>query len=99
QRLELEYASSRLSSIEINSTFYGSQTPASFTRWHAETPADFVFAVKGPHFVTQRRVLAQAGDSIDKFFHSGVLLLKQKLGPINWQLAPEKEFDAGDLDA
>lgn len=99
QRLELEYASSRLTSIEINSTFYGLQKPATFAKWHAETPADFVFAVKGPRFVTQRRVLAEAGDSIRRFLASGVLVLQEKLGPINWQLAPEKEFDAADLDA
>jgi uncharacterized protein YecE (DUF72 family) len=99
QKRELEYASSKLTSIEINSTFYGLQKPATYARWHAETPADFVFAVKGPRFVTQRRVLAEAGGSIQRFLGSGVLVLKEKLGPINWQLAPEKEFDASDLDA
>jgi uncharacterized protein YecE (DUF72 family) len=99
QRRELEYASSQLSSIEINSTFYGLQKPATFAKWHAETPKDFVFAVKGPRFVTQRRVLAEAGESIKRFLGSGVLELQQKLGPINWQLAPEKEFDADDVDA
>ncbi|MEO6079566.1 MAG: DUF72 domain-containing protein [Steroidobacteraceae bacterium] len=99
QKRELEYASRRLTSIEINSTFYGSQKPASFVRWHAETPENFVFSVKGPMFVTNRRVLAEAGDSIDRFFGSGVLLLRDKLGPINWQLGPGKKFDAGDLEA
>jgi uncharacterized protein YecE (DUF72 family) len=99
QKRELEYASSRLTSIEINSTFYGSQKPASFSRWHAETPADFIFSVKGPRYATNRRVLAEAGESIQRFFDSGVLLLQEKLGPINWQLAPGKRFDAGDLEA
>ena len=99
QKRELEYASSKLSTIEINSTFYGSQKPASFARWHAETPKDFVFAVKGPMFATNRRSLAEAGESIECFFKSGVLLLQEKLGPINWQLGPAKKFDAGDLEA
>lgn len=99
QRRELEYASGKLTSIEINSTFYGSQKPASFAKWHAETPQGFVFAVKGPMFATSRRLLAEAGESIARFFDSGVLLLQDKLGPINWQLAPDKEFDLGDLEA
>ncbi|MEO8307446.1 MAG: DUF72 domain-containing protein [Pseudomonadota bacterium] len=97
QKSELEYASRKLTSIEINSTFYGSQKPASFTKWYAATPDDFTFSVKGPMFATHRRVLAEAGDSIERFFASGVLLLQEKLGPINWQLGPEKKFDAGDL--
>jgi uncharacterized protein YecE (DUF72 family) len=99
QKRELEYASRRLTSIEINSTFYGSQKPASFAKWHAETPKHFVFAVKGPMFATNRRLLAEAGESIERFFKSGVLLLQEKLGPINWQLGPAKKFDAGDLEA
>jgi uncharacterized protein YecE (DUF72 family) len=99
QKRELEYASSRLTSIEINSTFYGLQKPATFARWHAQTPEDFVFAVKAPRFATHRRVLAGAGESISRFFDSGVMLLKEKLGPINWQLPPTKQFDAVDLDA
>jgi uncharacterized protein YecE (DUF72 family) len=99
QKRELEYASSRLTSIEINSTFYGSQKPASFARWHAETPEDFVFAVKAPMFATHRRVLASAGDSIARFFGSGVLLLGRKLGPVNWQFGPQVPFDAEDFEA
>jgi uncharacterized protein YecE (DUF72 family) len=99
QARELAYASSRLSSIEINSTFYGSQKPASFDRWHAETPRDFKFSVKAPRSATHRSVLAEAGDSIDRFFSSGVLLLREKLGPINWQLGPTKRFDAADMEA
>ncbi|MGC4028173.1 MAG: DUF72 domain-containing protein [Steroidobacteraceae bacterium] len=99
QRRELEYASRRLTSIEINSTFYGLQKPASFAKWHAETPAEFVFSLKAPRFVTGRRRLADAGESIRRFFDSGVLLLQDKLGPVNWQLGPEKAFDAMDLEA
>jgi uncharacterized protein YecE (DUF72 family) len=97
QKRELEYISRKLSSIEINGTYYGSQKPASFTKWHAETPADFVFAVKGPRFSTNRRVLAQSGDSIARFFASGVTELKDKLGPINWQFLPTKKFELADF--
>ncbi len=88
-----------LTSIEINGTYYGSQKPESFARWRDETPADFVFSVKGPRFATNRRVLAEAGQSIERFFGSGVLELKEKLGPINWQFLPTKQFDAADFEA
>ncbi|WP_206957961.1 DUF72 domain-containing protein [Trinickia acidisoli] len=99
QKRELEYASRRLTSIEINGTFYGMQRATSFEKWHDETPDDFVFALKAPRFATHRRVLAEAGDSVERFFASGVLALKNKLGPINWQFAPTKQFDAEDFDA
>lgn len=99
RKRELEYASRHLTSIEINSTFYGSQKPASFARWHAETPRDFVFSVKAPRYATSRRVLAEAGDSIRRFLDSGVLLLEDKLGPINWQLPPGKKFEPADFEA
>jgi uncharacterized protein YecE (DUF72 family) len=99
QKRELEYASRKLTSIEINGTYYGSQKPESFARWRAETPDGFVFSVKGPRFATNRRVLAEAGESIDRFFKSGVLELKEKLGPINWQFAPTKKFDPEDFEA
>jgi uncharacterized protein YecE (DUF72 family) len=96
---ELEYASRRLTSIEINGTYYGSQKPESFARWREETPGGFVFAVKGPRFATNRRVLAEAGESIERFFASGVTKLEEKLGPINWQFLPTKKFDAADFEA
>ena len=99
QARELRYASRELTSIEINSTFYGLQKPATFQKWHDETPDGFVFSVKAPRFVTQRKELATAGPSIERFLASGVLKLADKLGPINWQLAPEKSFDAQDLAA
>lgn len=97
QKRELEYASRHLSSIEINGTYYGSQKPESFAKWHDETPEDFVFALKGPRFTTNRRVLADAGESIERFFCSGVMELKDKLGPINWQFMPTKMFDPDDF--
>jgi uncharacterized protein YecE (DUF72 family) len=94
---ELEYAGAKLTSIEINGTYYGSQKPESFAKWRDETPDDFVFSVKGPRFATNRRVLAEAGESIERFFKSGVTELKSKLGPINWQFATTKRFDPDDL--
>ena len=98
QRRELEYASRKLTSIEINGTYYGSQKPESFAKWREETPDGFVFAVKGPRFATNRRVLAEAGASIERFFKSGVMELREKLGPINWQFLPTKKFEAGDFE-
>jgi uncharacterized protein YecE (DUF72 family) len=99
QKRELEYASRKLTSIEINGTYYGSQKPASFRKWYEETPDDFQFAVKGPRFATNRRVLAEAGESIARFFGSGVMELKDKLGPVNWQFMATKKFDAEDFAA
>jgi len=99
QKKELEYASSKLTGIEINGTYYGSQKPESFRKWHDETPKDFVFALKGPRFATNRRVLAEAGDSIERFFDSGVTELKDKLGPVNWQFMATKTFDPKDFEA
>jgi uncharacterized protein YecE (DUF72 family) len=99
QKRELAYASERLTSIEINGTYYGSQKPESFARWREETPDGFVFALKGPRFATNRRVLAEAGSSIERFFASGVTELKEKLGPVNWQFMPTKKYDPADFEA
>src|SRR5258707_11298282 len=81
QKRELEYASQRLTSIEINGTYYGSQKPESFARWREETPENFVFSLKGTRFATNRKALAEAGSSIERFFGSGLVELKDKLGP------------------
>jgi uncharacterized protein YecE (DUF72 family) len=97
QSQELHHMSREMTSIEINSTFYGLQKPATFQKWHDETPEGFVFSVKAPRFVTHRKLLGSAASSIERFLASGVLKLSDKLGAINWQLAPEKEFDAKDL--
>lgn len=99
QKRELEHASRQLTSIEINGTYYGSQKPESFARWREETPEGFVFAVKGPRFATNRRALAEAGSSIERFFASGVMELKDKLGPVNWQFLPTKKYDPADFEA
>ena len=99
QKRELEYASRQLSTIEVNGTYYGSQKPESFRKWHDETPDDFVFALKGPRFATNRKVLAEAGESIERFVGSGIAELGDKLGPLVWQFAPTKRFDAEDFGA
>ena len=96
---ELEHASRKLTAIEINGTFYRTQTPASFHKWANETPDDFMFSVKGPQFATNRKVLAEAAPSIERFFGSGVFELKSKLGPILWQMAPTKKFEPDDFAA
>jgi uncharacterized protein YecE (DUF72 family) len=99
QKRELEYAAGHLSSIEINGTYYGSQKPESFARWREETPEDFVFALKGSRYCTNRKVLAEAGPSVEKFLTSGLTELKHKLGPINWQFMPTKRFEPDDFEA
>ena len=96
---ELAHASRQLTAIEINGTFYRTQSPASFAKWRDETPDGFMFAVKGHRFVTNRKVLAEAGESVERFCGSGLTELGEKLGPINWQLAATKRFDAADIDA
>lgn len=99
QKQELEYASRHLTSIEVNGTYYRAQTPATFMKWHDETPDDFVFALKAPRYATNRKVLAESGTSVERFFESGPALLKGKLGPINWQFMETKKFDPEDFAA
>jgi uncharacterized protein YecE (DUF72 family) len=94
---ELSYASERLTSIEVNGTFYRSQTPATFRKWASEVPPGFVFAIKGSRFVTNRRVLKEAGESIERFLNTGITELGGKLGPLLWQFAPFKKFDEADF--
>ena len=96
---ELQFASRQLTAIEINGTFYGSQKPASFKKWHDETPDDFVFSLKAPRFAVNRRVLAEGGESIERFFTTGLDQLGDKLGPILWQFAATKKFDPDDFAA
>jgi uncharacterized protein YecE (DUF72 family) len=99
QKRELEYASRQLTSIEINGTFYGSQKPDTFAKWRDETPDGFVFSLKAPRFATNRKALAEAGGTVARFLAGGVTELKDKLGPINWQLPPTKKFDPADFEA
>ena len=94
---ELSYAAERLTSIEVNGTFYRTQTPATFRKWASEVPPGFVFSLKGPRYAVNRRVLAEAGDSIKRFLDSGPLELGGRLGPLLWQFAPTKKFDEADF--
>jgi uncharacterized protein YecE (DUF72 family) len=96
---ELGYASRHLTSIEINGTFYRTQSPSTFRKWADETPDGFVFSVKGPQYAVNRSRLAEAGPSIERFFASGVTELGPKLGPVLWQFRPTKKFDAEDFAA
>lgn len=94
---ELAFASEHLTAVEINGTFYRTQKPATFRKWAGEVPPNFVFTVKGPRFATNRQVLKDAGDSIKIFLNSGVTELGPRLGPLLWQFAPSKKFDAADF--
>jgi uncharacterized protein YecE (DUF72 family) len=96
---ELDYAVRRLTAIEINGTFYRSQSPASFRKWAAAAPDGFLYSLKAPRFSTNRRVLGEAGESIERFVKSGIAELGPKLGPILWQFAPTKKFEPDDFAA
>jgi uncharacterized protein YecE (DUF72 family) len=96
---QLEYASRQVTSIEINGTFYRTAKPEHFAAWAEKTPDDFVFSVKASRYATNRKVLAEAGESIERFIDSGLTELGDKLGPILWQLAATKQFDADDISA
>jgi uncharacterized protein YecE (DUF72 family) len=97
QRLELAYAAERMSSIEINGSFYSLQRPTSYAAWRAQTPDDFVFAVKGGRFITHMKKLRGVETPLANFFASGVLALGPKLGPVLWQLPENLPYDADRL--
>lgn len=99
QKDELAFASRHLSAIEINGTYYSGFSPATFAKWASETPEGFVFSVKASRFCTNRRVLAEAGESIRRFFAQGIGELGDRLGPILWQFMATKKFDADDMAA
>lgn len=95
---ELAYAADRLTSIEVNGSFYSLQRPANWVRWRDESPDDFVFAVKGPRFITHIKRLGDVDAPLANFFASGVLALDRKLGPVLWQLPPNLPYDEPLLD-
>ncbi len=99
QREELAYAASRLTSIEINGSFYALQKPESYRKWRDATPDDFVFAVKGSRFITHMKRLGDAEEPLARFFGSGVFELGSKLGPVLWQLPETFQYDADRLAA
>ena len=96
---EQAYATRAVSVIEINATFYKLQKPASFAAWRAVAPPGFVFSLKASRFITNRKVLATAEDALPRFLEQGFVELGDKLGPIVWQLAATKRFDADDVAA
>ncbi|MBY0563985.1 MAG: DUF72 domain-containing protein [Hyphomonadaceae bacterium] len=96
---QLEHASRKVTAIEINATFYRTQSAASFKKWAAATPDDFMFSVKAPRAAVQRKDLREAAQSIEWFFNSGIAELGSKLGPIFWQMAPYKKYDAAEMNA
>ncbi len=99
QKRELEYASRKLTSIEITGTYYSTFKPASWARWRDETPDGFVFSVKGSRYCTNRKELGTAGEAVARFVNQGLSELGARLGPINWQLMGTKKFDAADIEA
>jgi uncharacterized protein YecE (DUF72 family) len=99
QKDELSYATSQLTAVEINSTYYSTQSPKSFANWAASAPDGFQYSAKASRFCTNRRVLAEAGPSIEKFMGQGLSELGDKLGPIVWQFAATKKFDVDDFGA
>ncbi|MES1985145.1 MAG: DUF72 domain-containing protein [Pseudomonadota bacterium] len=99
QKDELNYAASHLTSMEINGTYYRLQSPKSFAEWAKAAPEGFAYAVKASRYCTNRKILGEAGESVDKFVKQGLAELGDKLGPILWQFAPTKVFDAEDMAA
>ena len=97
QKRELEYAAAHLTTIEINATYYGRQKPTSFANWAAAAPEGFKFSVKASRYSTQRKLLAEGGDSVKMFLEQGFTELGDRLGPINWQFADGKKFDRDDF--
>lgn len=95
---QLHYAAGQVRTIEVNGTYYSTFKPATFAKWAAATPDGFVFSLKAIRFATNRRVLAEAGESVRRFLDSGVSELGDKLGPILWQFAPTKSFDPDDFE-
>ena len=98
QREELQYAARRLNTVEINGSFYSLQRPELYRSWYEQTPDGFVFAVKGSRYITHMRRLRDPA-ALANFFASGVLALREKLGPVLWQLPPTLQFDAGTVQA
>jgi uncharacterized protein YecE (DUF72 family) len=98
QKRELEYASSKLGSIEINGTYYSGFKPETWMKWRDETPDDFIFAVKASRFCTNRKVLSEGGESVARFLDQGLTALGDKLGPVNWQFMATKKFDPVDFE-
>jgi len=96
---ELDYAVNQLGTIEINGTFYRTQTPATFAKWRDAAPEGFVYAVKALQYCVAKKKLAEAGESIGKFLSSGLSELGDRMGPILWQFRQTRRFDPDDIAA
>ncbi|MCC2980623.1 DUF72 domain-containing protein [Sphingomonas sp. IC4-52] len=96
---ELEFASRQVTAIEVNGTYYSGFKPATFASWAATAPEGFVFTLKASRFCTNRKVLAEAGESVAKFAAQGIVELGDKLGPILWQFMATKKFEPDDFAA
>ena len=99
KKRQLEYAASKLKVIEVNGTYYGSQKPETFAKWASEVPDGFIFSLKASRYTTNRKVLAEAGESIERFLQQGLVELGDHLGPLLWQFAPTKKFEPDDFEA
>ncbi|MBB4954010.1 uncharacterized protein YecE (DUF72 family) [Agrobacterium vitis] len=99
KKRQLEFASRQLTAIEVNGTYYSSQKPATFAKWASEVPEDFVFSLKASRYCTNRKILAEAGPSIEKFLTQGIAELGSHLGPILWQFMATKKFEPEDFEA
>jgi len=95
---ELAHAATRVTSIEINASFYATQKPASWRAWREATPDDFVFAVKAHRYTAVVKRLRDPAESVARFLDSGVRELGPKLGPVLWQLPPELAYDEGTVE-
>jgi len=99
QKDELRFASRQLQVIEVNGTYYATQKPATFAKWASEVPNGFIFSLKATRYVTNRKILAEAEESMGRFLNSGISELGDRLGPLLWQFAPTKKFEADDFEA
>ncbi|MCA1492270.1 DUF72 domain-containing protein [Sinorhizobium alkalisoli] len=98
KKRQLEYAGKELRTIEVNGTYYSSQKPATFAKWASEVPDGFIFSLKASRFVTNRKVLSEAGESMQRFLTQGLTELGDRLGPILWQFAATKKFEPDDFE-
>jgi uncharacterized protein YecE (DUF72 family) len=98
KKRQLEFAGKELRTIEVNGTYYSSQKPATFAKWAADVPDGFIFSLKASRFVTNRKVLSEAGESMERFLTQGLTELGDRLGPILWQFAPTKKFEPDDFE-
>ena len=98
KKRQLEFAGKELRTIEVNGTYYSSQKPATFAKWASEVPDGFIFSLKASRFVTNRRVLSEAGESMERFLTQGLTELGDRLGPILWQFSPTNNLYAEYLE-